>query len=130
MTARGPNLAGNEVRTVLVVDDEERVRRVLERMIAASGFGVVSASSGAEALETLRARPEAVACVVLDVNMPDMDGLAVLREIRKTGSRVPVILSTGEPLAREEGTYDEPTYFIKKPYMRNELIGLISKSLG
>ena len=75
---------------VLVVDDEERVRRTLERALRLEGFAVSTASGGREALEAVAQRPPAV--IVLDVTMPDLDGVSVVRRLRAGGIDVPVCI--------------------------------------
>ena len=78
---------------VLVVDDDCAVREALGHALSAGGYQVQTAGSGAQALELVaQAPPEAL---LLDVGMPDMDGLEVCRRVRLLGSRVPVLMLTG-----------------------------------
>ncbi|WP_372593057.1 response regulator [Actinotalea sp.] len=79
------------MRTVLVVDDEPHIRAVLRGYLEADGYRVLEASSGEEALDLLRR--ESPDLVLLDVMLPGVDGLEVLRRVRAT-SQVPVILVT------------------------------------
>ncbi|MGZ4280778.1 MAG: response regulator transcription factor, partial [Gaiellaceae bacterium] len=74
---------------ILVVDDEPAVRRALEGALAGAGYDVAVASDGAEALAFLRERGAADA-VVLDVLMPEVDGLEACRRLRAGGNDVPV----------------------------------------
>ena len=77
--------------TILVVDDEPQIRRVMRTTLTAEGYAVIEARDGAEALEKLRSeRPD---LILLDMNMPVMDGLQACREIR-SGSEVPIIMLT------------------------------------
>jgi DNA-binding NtrC family response regulator len=78
---------------ILLVDDEERFRTNLKKMLDAQGLAVRAASSGAEALEELKRSPCDV--IVLDIRMPDMDGLATLREIKQINPEVEVIILSG-----------------------------------
>src|SRR6266487_7186233 len=82
--------AQNMNMRVLVVDDEEAVRESLGRALRLEGYDVELASDGAEALERLDANGDDPDLVVLDVLMPNVDGLEVCRRIRRTGRRVPV----------------------------------------
>jgi len=82
-------------RTVLIVDDEAFMRDVISQTIEESGFRAVTAVGGREALEIMRRDLPDV--VLLDLKMPDMDGPATLREIRKAHGSVPVIIITGYP---------------------------------
>ncbi|MBI5104347.1 MAG: response regulator, partial [Solirubrobacterales bacterium] len=77
---------------VLVVDDEPAVREAVERALRVQGFEVALAGDGREALRRLAVvRPDAL---LLDVLMPDLDGLEVCRRMRGTGDRTPVLMLT------------------------------------
>jgi DNA-binding NtrC family response regulator len=78
---------------VLLVDDEERFRTNLQRMLEAQGLTVRGVRSGAAALEELQAQPYDV--IVLDIRMPGMDGLTTLGEIKKINPGVEVIILSG-----------------------------------
>ena len=78
---------------ILLVDDEERFRTNLQKMLEAEGLTVKAAGSGAEALEELQHSPCDV--IVLDIRMPDMDGLAALKEIKRINPEVEVIILSG-----------------------------------
>ena len=78
---------------ILLVDDEERFRTNLQKMLEAQGLTVRAAGSGAEALEELKRSPCDV--IVLDIRMPDMDGLAALKEIKSINPEVEVIILSG-----------------------------------
>lgn len=81
---------------VLVVDDDRAVREALRRVLTLAGYDVQSADGGAAAIELVaQSVPEAV---VLDLGMPDVDGLEVCRRLRLLGNRVPILMLT----AREE----------------------------
>jgi len=79
--------------TILVVDDEPQLRDVLRRFFSTHGFQVVVASNGSMALALLKKAE--VDAVLLDMNMPGMDGLKVLSALRDEGSYVPVFMLTG-----------------------------------
>jgi DNA-binding response OmpR family regulator len=106
--------------TVLVVDDDHKILRLLRIELTAQGFGVHMAERGEEALQAVpRLRPD---LIVLDIIMPGMDGLAVLKRLRET-SGVPVILLTAKGtdsdkiLGLELGADD----YIPKPFNPEEL---------
>lgn len=113
---------------ILVVDDEERIRKLIGAYLKREGFGVLEAENGMEALNLFKG--SSVHLVVLDVMMPVMDGWSVCREIRKTSS-VPVIFLTakGEDddklLGYELGT----DYYVTKPFDIRVLIAQIKALL-
>jgi DNA-binding NtrC family response regulator len=78
---------------ILLVDDEERFRTNLQKMLGVQGLTVGAASSGAEALEELKRSPYDV--IVLDIRMPGMDGLATLKEIKIINPEAEVIILSG-----------------------------------
>ncbi|MHB9072718.1 MAG: response regulator [Desulfobaccales bacterium] len=78
---------------ILLVDDEERFRANLQKMLGTQGLAVTARDSGAEALTELKLRPYDV--VLLDIRMPGMDGLATLAEIKKIAPAVEVIILSG-----------------------------------
>ena len=78
---------------IMLVDDEDRFLTTTSKLIAHVGYNVLTASSGAEALEKLRMQE--IHVVVLDVKMPGMDGLAALKEIKRQYPMVEVIMLTG-----------------------------------
>ena len=81
------------VGRVLIIDDEERLRKTLSRVLQIAGCEVYTAENGPEALRRLATLP--VDMVYLDIHLPEMDGLQVLTEIRRFAPFLPVILFTG-----------------------------------
>ena len=106
---------------VLVVDDEATVRQALERALSLEGFAVTTASGGNEALAAMAERPPAV--VVLDVTMPDLDGVSVVRRLRATGVDTPVcILSARDEVDdRVAGLQAGADDYLVKPFAIAEL---------
>ena len=83
------------VERILIVDDDPVQRRLLENMVARAGFEAVLADGGDAALaQLIGAQASAVDCVVLDLVMPDLDGLGVLAKMRDAGLNIPVIVQT------------------------------------
>ena len=84
-------------QTVLVVDDDPVQRRLLETVIGRSGMTVLTAPGGQPALDLVRSpRGEEVSLILLDLVMPDMDGLEVLAKLRPTHPDLPVIVLTAK----------------------------------
>ncbi|HAA05429.1 MAG TPA: sigma-54-dependent Fis family transcriptional regulator, partial [Syntrophobacteraceae bacterium] len=112
-----------------MVDDEAVVRTGMARVLEAQGLEVEIAGDGSEALETLDLRPFAV--VFLDIKMPGMNGVEVLRQIRAQHPRVLVIMITGYPTMESAieclklGAVD----YLVKPFRADELEALLLKAL-
>jgi two-component system response regulator MprA len=107
---------------LLVVDDDPSVREALELVLDLNGFGVTTATDGAEAIRTLAVdRPDAV---ILDVLMPGLDGLEVCRRMRATGDRTPVLMLTAraEVSERVAGLEAGADDYLVKPFASEELI--------
>ena len=114
---------------VLVVDDEAMVRDALERALRLEGFAVATASGGREALAEVALRPPAV--MVLDVTMPDLDGVSVLRRMRADGLDMPVcILSARDDVEdRVAGLQAGADDYLVKPFALEELTARLNALL-
>ncbi len=114
---------------VLVVDDEATVRQALERALRLEGFAVSTAGGGHEALDLVAQRPPAV--IVLDVMMPDLDGVAVVRRLRSAGVDVPVcILSARDEVEdRVAGLQAGADDYLVKPFAIAELTARLNALL-
>lgn len=101
--------------TVLVVDDNEDTVAILTRLLARNGLKAVGAHSGRECLKIVRSR--AVDVVLLDVMMPEMDGLEVCKELRQIAPSLPVILLTAKDdiATRAAGMALGVSEFVAKP---------------
>ena len=85
---------------VLVIDDEQGIRSLLDTLLSRKGYDVIVAESGQKGLECFRReRPDVL---VLDLKMPGMDGLTVLRQVRSLDPIMPVIILTGAGTAETE----------------------------
>jgi two-component system NtrC family response regulator len=114
---------------VLVVDDDEAVREALAEVLQMD-YEVVTAGGGVDALLLLRQRP--VAAIVLDVMMPEMDGLATLQRIRQIDPRVAIVVVTAVDTARmardalKLGAAD----YVTKPFRCDELRAAVKSALA
>ncbi len=113
---------GASAGTVLVVDDEKSIRDSLRMVLEYEGYRVLEAKTGDEALAAVRrSSPQAV---LLDIKMPEMDGLAVLSSMRERGYEMPVIVITGHGdintaiEATKRGAFD----FFEKPLQRDRVL--------
>jgi PAS domain S-box-containing protein len=118
--------------TVLVVDDEEIVRKLATRMIEQIGFSVLTANDGEAAIGLYREHRDAIACVLLDLTMPKMDGAETFRELHRISPDVRVILTSGfsEEGATERFSDLGLAGFIQKPYQFDTLLETIRAAVG
>jgi two-component system, OmpR family, response regulator MprA len=116
--------AGSGAR-ILVVDDEPAVREALRRALDLEGYSVELAENGVEALRAVGSAEQDV--VVLDVLMPEVDGLAVCRRLRVDGSRVPVLMLTARAGVgdRVDGLDAGADDYLVKPFALEELLARI-----
>jgi two-component system, OmpR family, response regulator MtrA len=108
---------------VLIADDDEDILSLVKAVLERSGHEVVAASDGAEALASVRARKPDL--VVLDIAMPEVDGLEVLRRLRAdpTTSELPVVLlsARAQEADVERGFAIGASAYLKKPFSPREL---------
>ena len=108
--------------TILLVDDEEAVRSIGSEMLNALGFRVITANDGLQALEVFKNQND-IACVILDLTMPHMDGEQCFRELRRLDREVKVIISSGynEYEVTQKFAGKGLAGFIQKPYKLSAL---------
>ncbi|MEE8526567.1 MAG: response regulator, partial [Thermoanaerobaculia bacterium] len=116
---------------VLVVDDEELIREVSEWILKESGFQVLTAADGAEALELFRRDSALIRVVLLDNHMPKMDGEEVLKELHRLEPSARVILMSGYPekAVTQNLTGLGLSGFLKKPFRPHDLMGKVRQVL-
>jgi len=112
----------DEKVTLLVVDDEERIRRLLNMYLTREGYEVEEAVDGADALE--KALVNNYDCILLDLMMPEKDGLEVLEELREKKIMTPVMMLTakGEESDRVTGFESGADDYIVKPFSPREVV--------
>lgn len=116
---------GQRARPILIVDDDMDVRRLERDVLAEEGFRVVEASDGEEALVAMRREPPA--CIVLDVQMPGVDGPAFAHKLRTQLRRVPLIILTASPDPRREADRCNAEAYLRKPFDTEELVRLVRR---
>jgi two-component system alkaline phosphatase synthesis response regulator PhoP len=120
---------------ILAIDDEATCLEIIDFALTTRGYQVFAVQSGLEAIEFLKRADQEIDLILLDMMMPQMDGVETLEQIRKIDSArfIPVIFQTGTshyaPInkAQDEGNID---YVIRKPYKREDLIKVISTALA
>ena len=119
---------------ILLVEDSPEVSMTVREILVAAGHAVFSAGTGNEAMAKLKER--GFDLIVSDIWMPEMDGIALLKEVRGSGNRVPVIVISGgapnapltytAPLAATFGANE----VIYKPFEKDELLNAVSAALA
>jgi two-component system cell cycle sensor histidine kinase/response regulator CckA len=117
--------------TILLAEDEESVRRLVERVLTARGFAVVVAPDGIEAMEEARDAGK-ISLLITDVIMPGRDGLELARELRRLDPDLPVLYISGYSNATilQEVEAEERSAFLAKPFTTDKLLGQIDKLLS
>ncbi len=120
---------------ILIVDDDEAIRKSLERALVSEGFETITADNGVTGLATaLNKNPE---LILLDLKMPELGGMEMLEELRKSGDwgkKVPVIILTNydtDEKAMQEILKHEPSfYFLKSKVDPDIIVDTIKEKLG
>ena len=118
------------MQKILVVDDEERMRKLVHDFLIRAGYEVLEAGDGIEALDVFEREPD-IALLILDVMMPGLDGYGVTRQIRKT-SEVPIIMLTAKSEEQDElqgfdlGVND----YVRKPFSPKVLVARVEAILS
>jgi DNA-binding NtrC family response regulator len=117
---------------ILVIDDEQMILSLAEKILSRVGFDVDLARSGESGLEVIRKESDNIDIVLLDMTMPGLSGVDTLRKIREIKPEIPCIISTGQDVMLVSFPEDlsENTYFLEKPYLANQLTGKIKEILN
>ena len=124
------DLTGSGV--ILVVDDEELVRRTATTTLAHLGYTILEAANGQEAIEVFQRNSGRIALVILDLSMPVMNGEESLKRLKSIKPDVPVLLSSGfsETEAARRFQSTGPATFLQKPYTAQHLAELVQAALN
>ena len=121
--------------TILVVDDESRMRKLIKDFLMQKGFSILEAGDGEEALKVFKENENKIKLILLDVMMPKLDGWSVLRQIRQT-SKVPIIMLTARGEEQDElfGFELGVDEYISKPFSPKILVArveaILKRSMG
>src|SRR5262249_42088118 len=121
--------AGTMADTILVVDDEAQIRNTLRGVLSDEGFDVLEAENGQTALEVLATQEPRLA--IVDIWMPEMDGIELVQRMRSRAPGVPIIVISGhgtiETAVRviRDGAFD----FLEKPFQLDSLLRVVGRAL-
>ncbi|MCU0760392.1 MAG: response regulator [Steroidobacteraceae bacterium] len=117
---------------ILAVDDSPSMRQMVGQTLRAAGYDVIEAADGVEALELAKGR--VVDLVITDVNMPNMDGITLVAQLRAlpTYRLVPLLLLTTEssPERKAQGKQAGATGWMVKPFNPDQLLATLARVLG
>ncbi|WP_240670737.1 response regulator [Actinoplanes solisilvae] len=118
--------------TVLVVEDEEALREVTERIFTRSGYQVITAANGVEAIAQATAHDGEIHLLVTDVVMPKMLGKEVARRVRAIRPDIAVLFMSGyaEPVLASQGRLDAGVTLVDKPFSSAELLAKAGQVLN
>lgn len=119
--------------TILLVDDDALIRRALTLALERIGHAVLTAENGLEGAS--RAREAAIDLAIVDIHMPEMDGLELLVQLRATAPTLPVIVMSGGDQTRDLSLLKDvkllgATAALAKPFSLDELYGLVAAALA
>jgi CheY-like chemotaxis protein len=117
---------------VLLVDDDEAIRKVARRLLEGFGYRVLIAVNGREAVDMYEQRHSEIAVVLTDMSMPVMDGAAAVRALRAINPNVRIIVSSG---LSSDGSVTQATdgvsnHFISKPYTAQAMLRTLHDALS
>ena len=117
-------------KSILIVDDESRMRKLIKDFLAAKGYNILEAEDGEKALQVFEENSEKISLILLDVMMPKLDGWSVLRQIRQT-SKVPIIILTARGEEQDElfGFELGVDEYISKPFSPKILVARVEAIL-
>ena len=119
-------------KTILSVDDSASIRQMVKMTLAGAGYDVVEACDGSDALGL--ARSKRVSMVVTDLNMPNMDGLGLIRELRKlpeyTGVPILFLTTESDEQKKIQAKAAGATGWITKPFRQDQLLAVVKKVIG
>lgn len=118
-------------KTILTVDDSASVRQMVRYALSDAGYSVIEAVDGKDALAKLR---EPVHLVITDLNMPNLDGIGLIRCVRANSAYkgIPILMLTTESQdsKKQEGRAAGATGWIVKPFATQQLLAVVRKVLG
>ena len=117
--------------TVLIADDEKYIRDLATRMLTIAGYRVLLAENGREAISIFSENINEISCIILDLTMPELDGVEALAGLRKISYSVPIIISSGYCESDIVDRFKDKNIsgFLQKPYQISEIVSSIKKAL-
>jgi len=116
---------------ILVADDDENVLAITQQALESSGFAVITAENGQDAVDLFRRNADRVSVVIMDTTMPRMGGREAIRHIRSVRDDVPLIVASGSMQPAEGDSVDDRiAAFLLKPYRPSEMVQRVREVIG
>lgn len=119
-------------RYILIVEDDITSQFLLENFLSDYNYSLIIAESGNKAIEKVKELQEKIELILMDVELPELDGYDATKEIKKINPKIPIIMQTAHALLEEKeiaiksGCND----FVSKPIIKNELIPIVEKYIS
>ncbi len=125
------NGKGGPVR-ILVIDDEEMIRSLAQRILTREGFDVLKAESGQSGLKLFSEKFYQIDLILLDLTMDGIPGVETLKRIREISPNLPCIISSGQEPGPNElpDELNQNVCFLQKPYRTKQLLEMVSQILS
>ena len=117
--------------TILVIDDEEMIRSLAERILGRVSHSVMTAENGSSAISLFNKNHESIDIALIDMTLYDMNGFEILTELRKSAPNLPAIISSGNCYNESDLPVElnRLIYFLQKPYKAHDLTDMVDSIL-
>ena len=115
---------GQGHETILIVEDEPLMARLLEKVFSGRGYRVLSASDGEQAIEVFHCYKGRISLVLLDFGLPKITGWEVFLKIKEENPDVSIVIASGylDPMIKAKMAYAGVMHFVNKPYILDEMV--------
>lgn len=121
-------------KTIMIVDDALSIRGLVRMTLENVGYSVIEANHGRDALEKLNAASSVMDLIILDLYMPEMDGMALIAALKAESRlrRIPLVVLTKEtdPAARRRGQEAGAKAWVVKPFRPNTILNVVQRIIG
>ncbi len=115
-------------KTILIIDDDENIRDLLQEFLQNNGYKVILADDGLQGMEMIR--QENVSLVILDVKLPYISGLGLTEIASQAKPELPIICITGHANAAKQVPLEQVCLIIHKPFKLQEMLEAVRENLG
>jgi len=119
-------------RTILIAEDDAQIRGLARKIFERSGYAVLVAEDGLQAVELVKEHGSTIDALLLDMRMPNLGGLQALEQARALHPHMPAVLCSGlgEADVIKAAAQSAPTQFVQKPYRAKEVLGVLQDLHG